>query len=143
MFEPALTSAFSGIMQPFGVDLYYFDRKENDKMEEIGVDLVKDLDEFLGKCDVVRLRLRRTCSLTFSQSLLWNSDSRAGVFMQRMTANFSRSCCGVQSSVFAHFWSPLQSPTTAPPERRSLQTASGARTGHHQPAAAVESPGAD
>jgi len=42
------------LLQPFGVEMFYLDRKENSAMEKLGVQLEKDIDEFLGKCDVVR-----------------------------------------------------------------------------------------
>jgi formate dehydrogenase len=47
-------------LKPFGVDLYYLDRKENPAMEDLGVQLVKDIDEFLGKCDVVTINVPLT-----------------------------------------------------------------------------------
>jgi D-isomer specific 2-hydroxyacid dehydrogenase, NAD binding domain len=41
--------------QPFGITGSYLDRKESPKMEELGFELVKELDEFLPKCDVVSI----------------------------------------------------------------------------------------
>lgn len=49
-------------LKPFGVKMYYLDRRENPKMEELGVELVKELDDLLPKCDVITINVPLTKS---------------------------------------------------------------------------------
>jgi hypothetical protein len=62
--------------QPFGITGSYLDRKESPKMEELGFELVKDLDDFLPKCDVVSVysagrhtKVAMHCSLVSSRTV--------------------------------------------------------------------------
>jgi hypothetical protein len=55
--HPVVSAFPSANTQPFGITGSYLDRKESPKMEELGFDLVKELDDFLPQCDVVSLHL--------------------------------------------------------------------------------------
>lgn len=47
-------------MQPWGVELLYYARREKPALEEMGVELVTELEQFVSRCDVVTINLPLT-----------------------------------------------------------------------------------
>ena len=47
-------------MQPRNVELLYYARHEKPAMTEMGVELVKNLEEFVARCDVVTINILLT-----------------------------------------------------------------------------------
>ena len=45
-------------MQSFGVKLVYYDRHQKPEIEAMGAEHFSNLEEFVGRCDIVALNVR-------------------------------------------------------------------------------------
>ena len=46
-------------MQSFGVKLVYYDRHQKTEIEAMGAEHFSNLEEFVGRCDIVAINVRR------------------------------------------------------------------------------------
>lgn len=57
-------------MQSFGVKLVYYDRHQKPEIEAMGAEHFSNLEEFVGRCDIVAINVRCPCiaSVAFARA---------------------------------------------------------------------------